>query len=132
MKDALVKSKRKLDPTLFAKPTSTSLTKDEEKSEVNWHFAWGIFSSMKRLKDKRALKLLGDMKIRLDKVDDYYFKHFYDSSVSLLNSGGYTLTAGWIFPYALTLMSELRAQFSMDKMNMDPKNSFGVAKNSII
>ena len=54
------------------------------------------------------------------------------SSVVLLNSGGYTLTAGWIFPYAMTLMSNLRAEFSMEKMNMDPKNSFGVAKKSII
>ena len=39
LKDALVKSKRNLDPTLFEKQTSTSLTKDEKNSEVNRHFA---------------------------------------------------------------------------------------------
>ena len=106
--DALVECKRKSFPDHFKEESSNALTNDEKKSEVNCHFGWAIFSSMKRLKNPDALKLLESMRIRLGQVDGHYYEHCYDTSVSLLNSGGYTLKAGWIFIFGLAVLSALR------------------------
>ena len=126
--DALVECKRKRFPDHFKEESSNALTNDEKISEVNRHFGWVIFSSMKRLRSQDALNLLESMRIRLDQVDDYYYEHCYDTSVSLLNSGGYTLVAGWIFLFGLAVLSALCNKFTMEKMNRDPQNSFSTAK----
>ena len=87
---------------------------------------------MKLLKYPDALKLLEAMTICLDLVDNYYFKHCYDTSVSLLNSGDYTLVAGWAFEFELALLFALLNKFTVEKMNRDPWNSFTTAKKNII
>ena len=97
------------------------MTNDEKKIEVNSYFGWAVVSSMKHLKDLDALKLLEAMTIRLDLVNDYNFKHCYDTSVSLQNSGDCTLVAGWVFKFGLVLLSALRNKFTMEKMNRDPR-----------
>ena len=68
----------------------------------------------------------------MDQVDDYHFKHYYNTSVFLLNSGGYTLVTGWVFDFGLALLSALRNASTMEKMNRDPKNSFTAAKKNIM
>ena len=95
----------------FKEVSSNALTNDEKKSEVNHHFGWAISSSMKRLKNPDALKLLESMRIC---------------------SGGSTLVAGWIFIFGLAVISALRNEFTMEKMNRDPQNSFATAKKKIM
>ena len=56
--------------TRIKEQLSNALTNDEKKSEVNCHFGLAIVSSMKRLKDPDALKLLEAMRIHLDQVDN--------------------------------------------------------------
>ena len=126
--DALVECKRKSFLDHFKEELSNALTNDKKKIEVNRHFGWSIFSSMKHLKNPDALKLLESMRIRLDQVDNYHYTHCYDTSVFLLNSGGYTLVAGWIFLFGLAVLSALCNKFTMEKMNRDPQNSFSTAK----
>ena len=95
----------------FKEVSSNVLTNDEKKSEVNHHFGSAIFSSMKLLKNPNALKLLESMRIC---------------------SGGSTLVAGWIFIFGLAVLSALRNEFTMEKMNRDPQNSFATAKKKIM
>lgn len=139
VREALIEARKKRDPAMFRKKSTTALTTEQENNAVNRFVGWGADSTMKlkRFEDdgtaanKECRKLLSSMILRSRDMDDEYVEKYYDMHMTLLNRGGLTLISKPFFEWAKLLLKLIRTVFTVDTIDLDPKGSFEKAKTSI-
>ncbi|KAL7537398.1 hypothetical protein ACHAXR_010209 [Thalassiosira sp. AJA248-18] len=137
LKESLAEARKERNPELFRKKSNHCLSVVEENNETNNFFGWAIFSSMKRFgfessSDKECKEALSKMMMREREMDDEYMDKYYDSNMSLLNSGGLTLVHAHFFEWGKQLLRKIRQAYDEDTINRDPRNSFKLSKESIM
>ena len=87
---------------------------------------------LQRKSDEDARKILACMMICLDDADNKYFKKRYCTHMNILNHGGLTLVSEQFFTFGMDLMKVVRASFTTEIMDNDPKKAFKIAKKAVL
>lgn len=141
LREALIDARKERNPEMFAKAATSSLTTAQKNSEVNRFVGWAIFSTMKKFhsrgsggsdNDKECRALLAAMMLRAWQMDDEYVNNYYDITVAMRNCGGLTLVSKLFFEWGKMLLETIRSEYNTDAINLDPKNAFEKAKESIM